>query len=93
MATKGSKTSETSKMTARQPQGRAAVVVAPAAVAPARSSKARRKPEAPMIARSNGRPSHDQIAQRAYELFEQRGCAHGDDLQDWLRAEAELAPR
>jgi HSP20 family protein len=31
-----------------------------------------------------------QIAQRAYELFEARGRDHGRDFEDWTRAEAEL---
>lgn len=30
------------------------------------------------------------ICQRAYELYEQRGSVHGNDLQDWLQAEAEV---
>lgn len=30
------------------------------------------------------------IAQRAYELFEERGGVHGYHLEDWLRAEREL---
>jgi HSP20 family molecular chaperone IbpA len=30
------------------------------------------------------------IARRAYELFETRGCEHGHDWEDWLRAESEL---
>jgi HSP20 family protein len=30
------------------------------------------------------------IARRAYELFEQRGCAHGQDSEDWLKAESEI---
>jgi Protein of unknown function (DUF2934) len=33
---------------------------------------------------------HDRIALRAYEIFEKRGRAQGDDLQDWLRAEQEI---
>lgn len=28
------------------------------------------------------------IAAKAYELWEQRGCRHGHDLEDWLEAEA-----
>jgi hypothetical protein len=32
----------------------------------------------------------DQIARRAYELFEARGGEHGRDLEDWLQAEQEL---
>lgn len=31
----------------------------------------------------------DQIAQRAYELYLDRGGEHGADLDDWLQAEAE----
>ena len=27
---------------------------------------------------------------RAYRLFEERGYEHGHDLEDWLRAEAEV---
>lgn len=34
---------------------------------------------------------HDQIAQRAYELYEQRGRQDGFAVQDWLQAEQELA--
>ena len=30
------------------------------------------------------------IRQRAFGLFEERGTAHGDDREDWLRAEREL---
>lgn len=32
----------------------------------------------------------DRISQRAYELFEARGCEHGHDREDWLQAEAEI---
>jgi hypothetical protein len=35
----------------------------------------------------------DAVARRAYELFLARGCAHGHDLEDWVRAERELAGR
>ena len=35
-------------------------------------------------------PSHDEIAQRAYELYEERGRVHGRDWEDWLQAEREL---
>jgi hypothetical protein len=30
------------------------------------------------------------IRYRAYELFEQRDCEHGHDLEDWLCAESEV---
>lgn len=31
-----------------------------------------------------------QIETRAFQLFEERGCEHGHDLDDWHKAEAEL---
>ena len=34
--------------------------------------------------------TNDQIAARAYERYVQRGYQHGEHLQDWLAAEAEL---
>ena len=33
----------------------------------------------------------DQIRERAYELYESRGREDGHDLEDWLRAEEEIA--
>jgi len=35
----------------------------------------------------------EQIAQRAYELYEARGREDGHDLEDWLRAEREITGR
>ena len=35
-------------------------------------------------------PIDQQIQQRAYELYEQRGRADGHDLDDWLQAEREI---
>lgn len=31
------------------------------------------------------------IAERAYELFLEEGCGHGNDLDHWLRAEQEIS--
>jgi DUF2934 family protein len=33
---------------------------------------------------------HERIAQRAYELYEERGRRAGYALEDWLRAEREI---
>ena len=33
---------------------------------------------------------HRLFAQRAYQLYEARGCIDGFDVQDWLQAEREL---
>jgi hypothetical protein len=30
---------------------------------------------------------HEQVARRAYELYEQRGAEHGQDWADWFAAE------
>jgi hypothetical protein len=35
-------------------------------------------------------PIEQQIQQRAYELYEQRGRTDGHDLDDWLQAEGEI---
>ena len=35
--------------------------------------------------------SREDIARRAYELYTQRGCEPGKDIEDWVRAEKELA--
>ncbi len=35
-------------------------------------------------------PSHDEIARRAYQLFEERGGEPGHEWEDWFRAEREL---
>jgi hypothetical protein len=35
-------------------------------------------------------PAHDDIARRAYSLYEARGGEPGHDLDDWLTAEAEI---
>ena len=35
----------------------------------------------------------DQIRARAYELYEERGKEDGHDLDDWLRAEADITSR
>ena len=34
-----------------------------------------------------------EIAQRAYEIFESRGGNHGGDFEDWLEAEREVSER
>ncbi|MGA8150690.1 MAG: DUF2934 domain-containing protein [Terriglobales bacterium] len=34
-----------------------------------------------------------QIRQRAYELYQERGCAPGQENEDWFRAEHEVLTR
>ncbi len=33
---------------------------------------------------------YERTAQRAYELYQQRGEAHGHDVEDWLEAERQI---
>ena len=33
---------------------------------------------------------HELIANRAYELYEKRGCLEGYDCEDWLEAERQI---
>jgi hypothetical protein len=37
--------------------------------------------------------SCEEIAQAAYQLYVQRGCVDGRDLEDWLKAEVILRDR
>ena len=37
-----------------------------------------------------GSVSPERIAQRAYEIYRERGGQHGRDTDDWFRAETEL---
>jgi hypothetical protein len=46
-----------------------------------------------IIAHNKWKPSHPEIARRAYELWEAEGRPHGGELQHWLRAETELMAR
>lgn len=39
----------------------------------------------------NNTPSHEEIAARAYQIFVERGCPEGRDLEHWLEAEAQLS--
>lgn len=39
---------------------------------------------------TSGLISPNQIAERAYALYEQHGCEDGHALDDWLQAEREL---
>lgn len=37
------------------------------------------------------KPTRDEIARRAYEIWQSTGCPHGRDQHNWLQAEKELA--
>jgi hypothetical protein len=53
------------------------------------SSSAEKKP-----ARAKAvKPSHDEIAEKAFQIYLERRGAPGDPMQDWIRAEQELAAK
>jgi len=39
---------------------------------------------------SHPQPTYDQVAARAYAIYQERGGAVGDPLSDWVQAEREL---
>ena len=49
-----------------------------------------KKEQAAHQSAGNSRPTEEQIAERAYNLFLARGGTDGHDVEDWLCAEAEL---
>lgn len=54
------------------------------------SDKTRKKkvlPKENFSGSEDDRPLHERIAERAYGLYQERGQDHGNDLEDWLRAE------
>ena len=38
----------------------------------------------------SAKPSQEEIAKRAYEIYERNGCQPGCEMENWLAAEAEL---
>lgn len=73
----------TSKTTASKTTAKkAAPKKAAAKKAPAKKAASKKK--------KGAKPTQDQIAKRAYEIYEQRGGTHGADESDWHQAEKEL---
>jgi hypothetical protein len=44
-------------------------------------------------AKAETKPSHDEIAERAFQIYLDRNGAPGDPMQDWIRAERELSEK
>jgi hypothetical protein len=53
-----------------------------------RATADERTPKPPLT--QHAAATDSDIARRAYELYLARGCQHGHDLEDWVRAEREL---
>ena len=49
-----------------------------------------KKAAAPVLHVDESVSLEEQIAQRAHELWHQRGREHGSDLTDWFQAEREV---
>lgn len=45
------------------------------------------------MAKTENRPSQEEIARKAFELFEQSGRTPGRDMENWLAAESQLMAR
>jgi hypothetical protein len=63
------------------------------ASAAAPKTRSRRKSQPPISSAPRRAASHEDIARRAFELYQSRGADDGHDMHDWLRAESELAAR
>jgi len=58
------------------------------------STLARKNTSSPTLPRtSEAVPSHKEISQRAYALYERGGCKDGSDQRDWFTAEREILAR
>ena len=60
------------------------------AKAPAKPRKSAAKTKSAPVELKPREISHAEIAQRAHQLWAQRGYQHGNPVQDWLQAEQEL---
>lgn len=49
------------------------------------------KQDSSSMVEQNSPELEQQIRTRAYELYEERGRTDGHDMNDWLRAESEVA--
>jgi len=56
------------------------------------TTAAPRKKRAPRVSgvKTPVQPTHEQISERAFQLYQARGAHDGGALHDWLAAEAEL---
>jgi hypothetical protein len=57
-----------------------------------RKTSAKKKEDLPAES-SHVPPTHQEVELLAYQLWVNRGRPHGNDAQDWLRAEEQLRPQ
>lgn len=54
----------------------------------AKKTRKTEKPPRPVISMTlTAAERHEQVARKAYELYQQRGAEHGQDWADWFAAE------
>ena len=88
-------TESTKKTTAKKAPAKKAVAAKPAAIqiaetkAPTKKVAAKKAIATP-VAEVVATPPHEQISQRAYLIWANRGFSHGDPNHDWIQAEQEL---
>jgi hypothetical protein len=58
-----------------------------------RKPKSAKATAAPVQQVSVSTDFQEAIRSRAYSIYEQRGCQHGYDVDDWLIAEAEVVQK
>lgn len=88
-------TETTKKTTAKKAPAKKTVAAKPAnpeiaAKKPAAKKVVAKKTVAAPVAEVVAAPAHEQISQRAYLIWANRGFSHGDPKQDWIQAEREL---
>ena len=76
--------------TAAKPKSVKAPAKAPAKTAPAETAQVASKPAAKPSNLTVMGPSKEQIAALAHKYWADRGFKHGQDADDWFRAEQEL---
>ena len=56
----------------------------------AKKTSTKAKPKSNKMVLGNPGELDSKIREKAYELYEQRGGWHGNDMEDWLNAEREV---
>lgn len=84
----GKKTTKTTKTT-KKPSTKTTTTTTKTKKTKTKKTKTKQTTVAPMIIRRTP-PTSEEIATRAYAIWERRGHGHGHDRDDWLAAEAEL---
>lgn len=59
-------------------------------ITPRRSAKRAASTLAATSTKQKNAMSAEQVARRAYEIWQAKGCPHGQDVENWLQAEREL---